>query len=103
VTLDKYLLEVREREGKASKEVQALCDGKRFLMSIPVREDVDSDCVLSAALNDNERLVKMVEVAREALQIVAEETTEKGFAFKVDNKAARSALAELDRLASGEK
>lgn len=40
------------RQERARREVSALCQGQRWIMSIQAREDEDSDLVISGALRD---------------------------------------------------
>lgn len=52
---------IRKRLAAAEQEVSRLCDGGRWTMSVPVREDTDSDTALMAAVEDAEALLAEVE------------------------------------------
>jgi hypothetical protein len=54
---------------KARAELSALCHGKRFLMSIPVRED-DSDRIIGNALSDMRKLIQEVERLRARIDAI---------------------------------
>ncbi|WP_344098585.1 hypothetical protein, partial [Nocardiopsis tropica] len=57
---------IRAREQAASQEVYRLCEGGRFTMTVPPREDTDSDTVIVASLADIGTLVAEVERLRGA-------------------------------------
>lgn len=49
------------RQEKARAEVSALCNGKRWKMTIPADRNRDSDLVIAAALDDAAALLSEVE------------------------------------------
>ncbi len=57
---------IKQRKAAADAEIGALCEGKRWRMSIPARPDYDSDLLISAALQDVPSLIAEVERLRSA-------------------------------------
>jgi hypothetical protein len=51
------LIEALAAIEKAQDEVSALCNGKRWIMSVPAREDEDSDLVIAAALHKAKQIL----------------------------------------------
>ncbi len=112
--LDKYLLEVREREGKATPGPWVTCRYHQRLVeqfgSCHCHGDItyatkSTDAPFIAhARTDMPRLVKLLELATRALRIIKEDgSTKHGTPSNYSAITADGALAELDRLTSGEK
>lgn len=67
---DEQLSKMLERAQAARNEVYALCNGKRWTMSVPARSD-DSDLCIHTALADNDKLIAEVRELRAALEQIA--------------------------------
>jgi hypothetical protein len=65
------LAQIAVRRAKANAELQMLCSGeKRFLMSIPVREEDDSDMIIGNTLHDTERLINEIYRLRGCIKVL---------------------------------
>lgn len=55
---------IKARSEAASEEVRALCNGKRWQMTIPARRNEDSDLIIADALRDVDALLAEIERLR---------------------------------------
>ena len=62
--------EVRDTVNKAQEEVAALCQGRKWRMSIPVDEEKDSDIVIDDALRNAHECLDAIADMRKALVLV---------------------------------
>jgi len=85
-----------DRRDAAMREIRRLIDGGKWRMTIPVKEDRDSDTILGAVVSDSKRLERERDEARAERDALATYALQIADAFN-EAEEARPGIIEMTR------